>query len=66
MTKANDANDTDGCMISRGRQVNEADLANETADATKVTEADGADANVADKANANEAEGVANEANVAE
>ena len=53
-------------MIPRGRQVDEADLANETADATKVTEADGADANVADEANANEAEGVANEANVAE
>ncbi len=41
-------------------------MANETTDATKVTEDNEAEANVADEAKANEAEGVANEANVAE
>ena len=50
-------------MIPRGRQVDEADLANETADATEANEAE---ANVADEAEANEAEGAANKANVAE
>ena len=48
MTEADDANDTDGPMIQRGRQVDEADLANETADATDATETNEAEANVAD------------------
>ena len=49
-------------MIPRGRQVDEADLANETADATEANEAE---ANVADKAKANEAD-EADEASVAD
>ena len=57
MTKADDADDTDGSMIPRGRQVDEADLANETADATEAAEANEAEANVADEAEANKAEG---------
>ena len=48
MTKADDADDTNGPMIPRGRQVDEADLANETADATEATEDNEAEANVAD------------------
>ena len=48
MTKADDADDTNGPMIPRGGQVDEADLVNETADATEATKANEAEANVAD------------------